>query len=126
MTLLRFALRKEKNLYIFAGKLARYVNAELTALLYRSSKELVDFARYLIVLEEHRRLADIGLKVRRVSFGIRSKKIEAFGGTNASIFLFPLAPKMFFKMQMKEKNNQESAGDDGEADQPSSYQTGEK
>ncbi|TCD46761.1 hypothetical protein D3X11_01345 [Streptococcus sp. X16XC17] len=54
-------LDRTENLYIFAGQLSRYVNVEITALTYRSPKELVDLSRYLISLAENRRMADMGL-----------------------------------------------------------------
>lgn len=54
-------LDKEENLYILAGHLSRFINAELTALTYRAPKELVDLAHYLHELQETYRLFAIGL-----------------------------------------------------------------
>ena len=52
-------LDKEENLYILAGYLSRFINAELTALTCRAPKELVQLARYLQELQHHYRYAGI-------------------------------------------------------------------
>ncbi|NQP32237.1 hypothetical protein HO924_08460 [Streptococcus suis] len=52
-------LDKEENLYILAGYLSRFINAELTALTCRAPKELVQLARYLQELQNHYRFASI-------------------------------------------------------------------
>ncbi|HFI0668225.1 TPA: hypothetical protein ACGO4I_001690 [Streptococcus suis] len=52
-------LDEEENLYILAGYLSRFVNAELTALTCRAPKELVQLARYLQELQNHYRYASI-------------------------------------------------------------------
>ena len=52
-------LDKEGNLYILAGYLSRFINAELTALTCRAPKELVQLARYLQELQNHYRYASI-------------------------------------------------------------------
>lgn len=52
-------LDKEENLYILAGYLSRFINAELTALTCRAPKELVQLARYLQDLQNHYRYASI-------------------------------------------------------------------
>ena len=52
-------LDKEVNLYIIAGYLSRFVNAEITALTCRTPKELVQLARYLQELQHHYRYAGI-------------------------------------------------------------------
>ena len=52
-------LDKEGNLYILAGHLSRFVNAEITALTCRTPKELVQLARYLQELQHHYRYASI-------------------------------------------------------------------
>ena len=52
-------LDKELNLYILAGHLSRFVNAEITALTCRTPKELVQLARYLQELQNHYRYASI-------------------------------------------------------------------
>ena len=52
-------LDKEVNLYILAGYLSRFVNAEITALTCRTPKELVQLARYLQELQNHYRYASI-------------------------------------------------------------------
>ncbi|HFH9926100.1 TPA: hypothetical protein ACGOO8_001656 [Streptococcus suis] len=52
-------LDKEENLYILAGYLSRFINAELTALTCRAPKELVQLARYLQELQNHYRYASI-------------------------------------------------------------------
>ena len=52
-------LDKEVNLYILAGYLSRFVNAEITALTCRAPKELVQLARYLQELQHHYRYASI-------------------------------------------------------------------
>ena len=52
-------LDKEVNLYILAGHLSRFVNAEITALTCRAPKELVQLARYLQELQHHYRYAGI-------------------------------------------------------------------
>ncbi|NQN91391.1 hypothetical protein HO995_05180 [Streptococcus suis] len=52
-------LDEEDNLYILAGHLGRFVNAELTALTCRAPKELVQLARYLQELQNHYRYASI-------------------------------------------------------------------
>ncbi|HFH9837019.1 TPA: hypothetical protein ACGOVD_001886 [Streptococcus suis] len=52
-------LEKEENLYILAGHLSRFVNAELTALTCRAPKELVQLARYIQEIQNHYRYASI-------------------------------------------------------------------
>ncbi|WP_312220294.1 hypothetical protein [Streptococcus parasuis] len=52
-------LDKEENLYILAGYLSRFINAEITALTCRAPKELVQLARYLQELQNHYRYASI-------------------------------------------------------------------
>ncbi|HFU3969220.1 TPA: hypothetical protein ACGO20_000718 [Streptococcus suis] len=52
-------LDKEENLYILAGYLSRFINAELTALTCRAPKELVQLACYLQELQNHYRYASI-------------------------------------------------------------------
>ncbi len=50
-------LDKEENLYILAGHLSRFVNAELTALTYQAPEELVQLVRYLQEIQNYYRYA---------------------------------------------------------------------
>lgn len=52
-------LDKEENLYILAGHLSRFINAELTALTCRAPKELVQLAHYLQEVQNHYRYASL-------------------------------------------------------------------
>ena len=50
-------LDREENLYILAGHLSRFVNAELTALTCQAPEELVQLARYLQEIQNYYRYA---------------------------------------------------------------------
>lgn len=52
-------LDKGENLYLLAGHLSRFVNAELTALTCRAPKELVQLARYLQEVQDQYRYASL-------------------------------------------------------------------
>ncbi|HFU4488045.1 TPA: hypothetical protein ACGPBC_000015 [Streptococcus suis] len=52
-------LDREENLYILAGYLNRFINAELTALTCRAPKELVQLAHYLQEVQNHYRYASL-------------------------------------------------------------------
>lgn len=50
-------LDKEENLYILAGHLSRFINAELTALTCHAPKELVQLSLCIQKLQNHYRMA---------------------------------------------------------------------